>query len=87
MASKQFTFAYGHGTKTFDYEENDILKVVRTEDFPKTLNKVFWMRSIIRLARLLCLKLLSRVIRLLLFAMTRHVLPTVTTSCRCLSMK
>lgn len=34
MASKQFTFAYGHGTKTFDYEENDILKVVRTEDFP-----------------------------------------------------
>ena len=38
MASKQFTFAYGHGTKTFDYEENDILKVVRTEDFPPMQN-------------------------------------------------
>ena len=38
MALKQFTFAYGHGTKTFDYEENDILKVVRTEDFPPMQN-------------------------------------------------
>lgn len=38
MASKQFTFAYGHCTKTFDYEENDILKVVRTEDFPPMQN-------------------------------------------------
>ena len=38
MALKQFTFAYGHGTKTFDYEESDILKVVRTEDFPPMQN-------------------------------------------------
>lgn len=38
MAVKQFSFAYGHGTLTFNYEENDILKIVRTEDFPPIKN-------------------------------------------------
>ena len=28
-----YCFAYGHGTKEFEYNEADILKVVRTKDF------------------------------------------------------
>lgn len=58
MALKQFTFAYGHGTKTFDYEENDILKVVRTEDFPpmQNIKQGFWMRFPTRSDLLRCRK-------------------------------
>ena len=34
MAIQSYTFPYGRGTKTFDYEADDVLKVVRTEDLP-----------------------------------------------------
>ncbi len=34
MAKETYTFAYGRGTKTFEYEADDILKVVRTENLP-----------------------------------------------------
>ena len=38
MAIKRFSFAYGYGVKSFDYEESDILKIVHTEDFPPIKN-------------------------------------------------
>ena len=31
---KTYDFAYGHGRKTFDYDENLVIKEVRTEEFP-----------------------------------------------------
>ena len=34
MAMKTYDFAYGRGRKTFTVEEDRVLKVVRTEEFP-----------------------------------------------------
>ena len=35
MAMKTYDFAYGRGRKTFTVEEDRVLKVVRTEEFPQ----------------------------------------------------
>ena len=34
MAMQTYDFAYGRGRKTFTVEEDRVLKVVRTEEFP-----------------------------------------------------
>ena len=34
MALQKYVFAYGRGTQSFEYDDADVLKVVRTEPQP-----------------------------------------------------
>ena len=34
MALQKYVFAYGRGTQSFEYDDADVLKVVRTEPSP-----------------------------------------------------
>ena len=31
---RKFEFAYGHGKKAFEFDENDLIKIIRMKEFP-----------------------------------------------------
>ena len=78
MAMKTYDFAYGRGRKTFTVEEDRVLKVVRTEEFPPMEDIRGGVLEAIRHPTG-CPSPSS--------ATTRPASPTASTSCRCSSTR
>ena len=89
MAMKTYDFAYGRGRKTFTVEEDRVLKVVRTEEFPPMEDIRGGVLEAIRhpIGARRSKRSSSPATPSPSSATTRPASPTASTSCRCSSMR
>ena len=88
MAMKTYDFAYGRGRKTFTVEEDRVLKVVRTEEFPPMEDIRGGVLEAIR--HPIGCPSIEEIVKpgdTVASATTRPASPTASTSCRCSSMR